>query len=89
MNIDYAYFHITKPESAQINEQKLRNVEWLDEEGLIMICWGGGIELFRLSRVVEIETDWTAGIPMSSLIPFIELFATVFCLLQVIWRSPN
>ena len=40
---DYSYFHIKKPESPRFDEQKLRNIKWLDDENLIMICWGGGI----------------------------------------------
>ena len=71
-----------------LEETNLRNVRWDPDEQLMMVVWGNGIELYQYYHKNSLESPSNSeGIAMAVLLPFIELFATVFCMLQMLWTS--
>ena len=61
----------------------------------VIVVWGWGIEVYevnwdknglnnQLSEVEQLLNSNEGGIEMLTLLPFIELFATVYCLFQTL-----
>lgn len=55
---------------------------------MIIVMWGNRIEVLQYMIFSDFpnEND-TDGVPMAVIIPFIELFATVFCMFQTVWGT--
>jgi hypothetical protein len=64
----------------------------------VIVAWGWGLDVYEInwdrkglkSQIADIESQLNTkpeGVEMATLLPFIELFATVYCLFQALITS--
>lgn len=66
------FFKLDRPLSANLEENSLRSIRWVEEEKLIIVIWGNSIELYQYYHKKEQDLSAiSGGISMAMIIPFI------------------